>query len=167
MWLLQTSTASGRKRLPFENISVDEWDRVMAVNLRGVFLSTRAVVGQMKAQRRGKIVNISSTTALKGSPFFAHYVTSKAGVIGFTRVLARELGEYNINVNVVAPGQTASLEDEGPEDMKKYQPTARTRSLKRIETPADLVGTVIFLCSSDSDFISGQTLAVDGGAVFN
>jgi 3-oxoacyl-[acyl-carrier protein] reductase len=151
----------------FEELSVDEWDRVMAVNLRGTFLAAKAVVGQMKQQRSGKIVNVSSTTALKGSPFFAHYVASKAGVIGFTRVLARELGEFNINVNALAPGLTASIEDESEEEMGKYQGTAQTRSLKRVEKPADLVGTAIFLCSSDSDFITGQTIAVEGGAVFN
>ncbi len=156
-------------RGPFENISVEEWDRVMAVNLRGVFLCSRAVVPLMKAQGHGKIVNISSGTVYSGTPRFAHYVTSKAGVIGFTRVLAKELGEWNINVNAVAPGLTLSMdEDEDDEARMEYHSTrAGQRSLKRIQRPDDLVGTVAFLCSPDSDFMSGQTLVVDGGLALN
>jgi 3-oxoacyl-[acyl-carrier protein] reductase len=154
-------------RGPFESIPVEEWDRLMAVNLRGVFLCARAVVKYMKAQRRGKIVNISSSTVHMGTSQFAHYVTSKAGVIGFTRVLARELGEYNINVNAVAPGMTLSLDDVAEERLQRYESQAQSRSLKRVEKPEDLVGTIIFLCSSDSDFITGQTLVVDGGISFS
>ncbi len=152
---------------PFENIPVDEWDRVMAVNLRGVFLSSRAVVGQMKKQGYGKIVNISSGTVYKGTPRFAHYVTSKAGVIGFTRVLAKELGEHNIMVNAVAPGLTQSLGDIDDETMQMFERQAESRALKRVQMPEDLVGTVAFLCSADSDFMTGQTLVVDGGAALN
>jgi len=150
-------------RGPFEEISVDEWDRVMSVNLRGVFLCARAVVPTMKQQRRGKIINISSSTVFSGTPRFAHYVTSKAGVIGFTRVLAKELGDWNINVNAVAPGLTQSLEEETDEMQEYHQTRAGQRAIKRLETPDDLVGTVAFLCSSDSDFMTGQTLVVDGG----
>jgi 3-oxoacyl-[acyl-carrier protein] reductase len=151
-------------RVPFEQIPVEEWDRLMAVNLRGVFLCCRAVVPSMKQQRRGKIVNISSGTVFHGSPMRAHYVTSKAGVIGFTRSLARELGAYNINVNAVAPGLTLSMEevDEGRAAMNQQR--LQARALQRTELPADLVGTIVFLCSSDSDFMTGQTLVVDGGA---
>jgi 3-oxoacyl-[acyl-carrier protein] reductase len=150
-------------RGPFEEISVAEWDAVMSVNLRGVFLCTKAVVPHMKQQRRGKIVNISSSTVFSGTPRFAHYVTSKAGVIGFTRVLAKELGEWNINVNAVAPGLTLSLDEESDDMMEYHQTRAGQRALKRLETPQDLVGTVAFLCSPDSDFMTGQTLVVDGG----
>jgi 3-oxoacyl-[acyl-carrier protein] reductase len=150
---------------PFEEIPVDEWDRLMGVNLRGVFLCARAVVPHMKQQRSGKIVNISSGTVMKGTPNVAHYVTSKAGVIGFTRVLARELGEYNICVNAVAPGYTASLEDLGDEEWEMLQrPIIQMRSIKRVQRPEDLVGTVVFLCLPESDFITGQTIVVDGGA---
>jgi 3-oxoacyl-[acyl-carrier protein] reductase len=154
-------------RGPFEEIPVEEWDRVMTVNIKGVFLCCRAVAPYMKEQRRGKIVNISSSTVHMGTPQFAHYVTSKAGVIGLTRVLARELGEHNITVNAVAPGQTLSLDDVPEERLKRYESMAQTRSLKRIQMPRDLVGTVVFLCSSDSDFLTGQTLVVDGGAVMH
>ena len=154
-------------RGPFEEISVAEWDQVMSVNLRGVFLCSKAVVPQMKRQGRGKIVNISSGTVFSGTPRFAHYVTSKAGVIGFTRVLAKELGEWNINVNAVAPGLTLSLDDESEEMIQYHQTRAGQRALKRLETPQDLVGTVAFLCSPDSDFMTGQTLVVDGGSALN
>jgi 3-oxoacyl-[acyl-carrier protein] reductase len=151
-------------RVPFEEIPVEEWDRLMAVNLRGIFLCCRTVVPHMKQQRQGKIVNISSGTVFYGAPLRAHYVTSKAGVIGFTRSLARELGEYNINVNAIAPGLTMSLE--APDDAREAmnQQRIQARALKRTEVPQDLVGTVVFLCSSDSDFMTGQTLVVDGGA---
>ncbi len=155
--------------LPCEQISVEEWDRIMAVNLRGVFLCCRATVPQMKEQRRGKIVNISSGTVFKGVPEMSHYVASKAGVVGFTRALARELGEYSINVNSVAPGFTLSLEEADEATAQELQQYAeknmQARCFKRFETPEDIVGTVVFLCSSESDFITGQTVVVDGGAL--
>jgi 3-oxoacyl-[acyl-carrier protein] reductase len=151
-------------RVPFEQISVEEWDRLMAVNLRGIFLCCRAVVPSMKQQRRGKIVNISSGTVFYGAPLVAHYVTSKAGVIGLTRSLARELGEYAINVNAVAPGLTISTDEVSEGMMAWNQQRLQARSLKRTEVPQDLVGTVVFLCSAESDFMTGQTLVVDGGA---
>ena len=155
----------GLFRGPFDQIPVDEWDRVMAVNLRGIFLCCRAVVSHMKEQGGGKIINISSSTVAQGTPNFAHYVTSKAGVIGFTRSVAREMGEYGINVNAIAPGYTLSMDDEDVDDSVKAtdQRSINNRALARSEKPEDLVGTVIFLCSSDSDFITGQTMAVDGG----
>ncbi len=155
----------GLFRGPFDQIPVDEWDRVMAVNLRGIFLCCRAVVSHMKEQGSGKIINISSSTVAQGTPNFAHYVTSKAGVIGFTRSVAREMGEYGINVNAIAPGYTLSMDDEDVDDSVKAtdQRSINNRALARSEKPEDLVGTVIFLCSSDSDFITGQTMAVDGG----
>jgi 3-oxoacyl-[acyl-carrier protein] reductase len=151
-------------RVPFEQIPVEEWDRLMAVNLRGIFLCCRAVVPYMKQQRRGKIINISSGTVFYGAPLVAHYVTSKAGVIGLTRSLARELGEYNINVNAVAPGLTLSMDEASEARMAQNQQRLQARALKRTEVPQDLVGTIVFLCSSESDFMTGQTLVVDGGA---
>jgi 3-oxoacyl-[acyl-carrier protein] reductase len=151
-------------RVPFDQIPVEEWDRLMAVNLRGVFLCCRAVVPYMKQQSQGKIVNISSGTVFHGSPMAAHYVASKAGVIGFTRSLARELGEYNINVNAIAPGLTISMDEVSDARMTQNQQRVQARALKRTEVPQDLVGTVVFLCSSESDFMTGQTLVVDGGA---
>ena len=118
-------------RGPFEEIPIDEWDRLMAVNLRGVFLSCRAVVPQMKEQGGGKIVNISSGTVFNGSTQMLHYVTSKAGVIGLTRALARELGDYNINVNAVAPGLTVSMDEDDEEKQIRFQTRMQARSLKR------------------------------------
>jgi len=151
-------------RVPFEQLPVEEWDRLMAVNLKGLFLCARAVVPSMKTGRGGKIINISSGTVAFGSPNMAHYVTSKAGVIGFTRALARELGEYNINVNAIAPGLTMSMVDMPEDILERNRQRLSTRCLQRDEVPEDLVGTAIFLCSSDSDFMTGQTLAVDGGS---
>ncbi|MGH7389244.1 MAG: SDR family NAD(P)-dependent oxidoreductase [Candidatus Rokuibacteriota bacterium] len=151
-------------RVPFEKIPVDEWDRLMAVNLRGVFLCCRAVVPAMKAQQRGKIVNISSGTVFYGAPNAAHYVTSKAGVIGLTRSLARELGAYNINVNAIAPGLIISTDEIDPARDAQNQQRLAARSIRRTEWPQDVVGAAVFLCTAESDFITGQTLVVDGGA---
>lgn len=151
-------------RVPFDQIPVDEWDRLMAVNLRGVFLCCRAVAPQMKEQRSGKIVNISSGTVFFGSTNLLHYVTSKAGVIGLTRGLARELGEFNINVNAIAPGLTVSMDEMHEVRSGLNEQRIQARALKRSEMPEDLVGAAVFLCSSDSDFMTGQTMVVDGGA---
>jgi 3-oxoacyl-[acyl-carrier protein] reductase len=151
-------------RVPFEQIPVDEWDRLMAVNLRGIFLCCRAVVPAMKRQRYGKIVNISSGTVFYGAPNAAHYVTSKAGVIGLTRSLARELGEYAITVNAIAPGLTISMDEVDAARDRQNQQRLQARAIKRTEVPEDVVGAAVFLCSTESDFITGQTLVVDGGA---
>src|SRR5436853_2637092 len=151
-------------REPFDRIDPSEWDRMMAVNLRGTWLASCAVIPQMRKQRYGKIINISSGTALKGSASRIHYVTSKAGIIGFTRTLAMEVGKDNICVNCIAPGSTLSEENAGDDIVKYRQAAASTRALQRMEKPEDLVGAVAFFASSDSDFITGQTLVVDGGA---
>ena len=151
-------------RVPFDEIPVDEWDRLMAINLRGIFLCCRAVVPHMKERQSGKIVNISSGTVFFGSTNLLHYVTSQAGVIGLTRGLARELGEFNINVNAIAPGLTISMDESNDVRSGMNQQRIQARALKRSETPEDLVGTAVFLCSSDSDFMTGQTMVVDGGA---
>jgi 3-oxoacyl-[acyl-carrier protein] reductase len=152
---------------PFEEIPVDEWDRVMAVNVRGTFLCARAVAPAMRAAGYGKVVNISSATVWIGRPNYLHYVTSKAAVIGLTRALASELGPDNITVNAVTPGAT---ETEIPRETVTPEQAARIvagQAIKRREVPADLVGVVAFLCSPDSDFMTGQTLNVDGGAAFH
>ena len=149
-----------------DTIDPAEWDRMMAVNLKGLFFCCRAVLPAMRKQKSGKIVNISSGTALTGSAGRIHYVTSKAGVIGFTRTLAREVGDDNINVNAIAPGSTLS-EDNPSEDILKMRGARVTdRCLKRVQLPKDLVGTVLFLSSPLSDFMTGQTVAVDGGVAF-
>ncbi|HLC26886.1 MAG TPA: SDR family oxidoreductase [bacterium] len=153
-------------RVPFDQIPLEEWDRVMTVNLKGLLLSCRAVVPVMRRQKKGKIINISSASIYKGTGNRIHYVTSKAGVVGFTRVLAHELGDDGICVNTVAPGSTLS---ESPDDKSAVtfrQSATSERCLKRIERPDDLVGTILFLSSDDSDFITGQTIVVDGGTSF-
>jgi 3-oxoacyl-[acyl-carrier protein] reductase len=150
-------------RRSWMEIPVQEWDDVMAVNLRGLLLCSRAVVPAMKARGRDKIINISSSRVWDGTPNRLHYTTSKAGVIGFTRALARELGEFNITVNAVTPGMTLS-ETQVATTSNNYAATrASGRALNRDQFPDDLVGTVMFLASVASDFITGQTINVDGG----
>ncbi|MGH3666550.1 MAG: SDR family NAD(P)-dependent oxidoreductase [Egibacteraceae bacterium] len=154
-------------REPLEQLTVAEWDRLMAVNLRGLFLACKAVLPTMRRQRAGKIVNISSGTALSGSPTRIHYVTSKAGVLGFTRSLAREVGPDGITVNAIAPGSTLSEESPSPEVVVQRQQRVGSRALARMQLPEDVVGAVVFFLSSDSDFVTGQTLVVDGGATMH
>ena len=151
-------------RSPFDQISVDEWDRMMSVNVKGTWLASRAVVPQMRKQAYGKIINVSSGTALKGSPSRIHYVTSKAGILGFTKTLANEVGKDGICVNCVAPGSTLSEENPDDDILKMRAQAANARALKRVQTPEDLTGAVVFFASADSDFITGQTLVVDGGS---
>jgi NAD(P)-dependent dehydrogenase (short-subunit alcohol dehydrogenase family) len=151
--------------LKVEEIDVDLWDRVMAVNIRGPFLMVKHVVPHMIARKYGKIVNIGSGTAARGIPNFSHYVTSKGAVTSFTRAISRELGEHGICVNTLAPGYTLSetgLQNAAHVAQSKAAAVQR-RSIKRDEYPEDLLGTLIYLCSSDSDFVTGQVLAVDGG----
>jgi 3-oxoacyl-[acyl-carrier protein] reductase len=148
---------------PFNQLDIKEWDRVMEVNLKGPFLCARAVFPYMQAQKAGKIINITSDTFFMGRKHMAHYVASKGGVIGLTRVLANELGEYNINVNCIAPGSTFSEDSHDLEGLERRKQILPLRALKRVEYPEDLVGTVVFLASSESDFITGQTIAVNGG----
>jgi 3-oxoacyl-[acyl-carrier protein] reductase len=149
-----------------ETIDPAEWDRLMAVNLRGLFFCCRAVLPNMRAQKSGKIINIASGTVFAGSPGRIHYVTSKAATIGFTRTLAREVGEYNINVNVLAPGNTLSEEKPTEETIRLRQSSAGLRALKRVQVPQDVVGAMLFLASPLSDFMTGQTVNVDGGISF-
>jgi 3-oxoacyl-[acyl-carrier protein] reductase len=155
---------SALKKKPFMEIDSEEWDRVMAVNVKGLFLCVKAVYPAMKRQGKGKIINISSGTMLNGSPFFLHYVSSKAGVIGFTRALAREVGGDNICVNSIMPGLTiSSANQEGVMSAEQLADRRKRRSIQRDQYPQDLVGTVIFLASDDSDFMTGQSISVDGG----
>jgi NAD(P)-dependent dehydrogenase (short-subunit alcohol dehydrogenase family) len=153
------------QRQPFHEISTEDWDRVSAVNIKGPFLCSKAVFPQMKQQRSGKIINISSSTAFSGTPLFLHYVASKAALIGMTRSLAREVGEFGICVNAVAPGLVQHEGQNAPEEFTAFQ--LKARSLKRLETPADLLGVLLYLASSDSDFVTGQTILVDGGSMFH
>jgi NAD(P)-dependent dehydrogenase (short-subunit alcohol dehydrogenase family) len=150
------------------DIDVELWDRVMAINLRGPFLMMKHVAPHMKAQRYGKIINIGSGTAYVGIPHILHYVTSKGGVTAFTRATSRELGEHGIRVNTLMPGFTMSdsVINENPVHVRTAQPRAvASRAIKRDEKPEDLLGALIFLCSAESDFVTGQNIAVDGGHV--
>lgn len=144
---------------------VADWDRIMAVNLKGVFLCCKAVVPQMKGQKRGKIINQASSAFHYGSTGLPHYVASKGGVVALTRALARELGDWGINVNAIAPGFT--LSEAGKRRNESFITTQRNvRSIKQDLYPKDMVGTVVFLASSLSDALTGQTIVVDGGSIF-
>ncbi len=151
----------------FDEIPLHEWDRVMLVNLKGTWLCCRAVVPYMKKQKSGKIINISSGSTFSGVGRRIHYTTSKSGLLGFTRTLARELGDFGITVNTVAPGAVLS---EDNRDMRAaaqrgVERAVEPRCLKRVQVPEDLLGPIVFLCSNDSDFMTGQTMIVDGGTV--
>ena len=155
----------GLKRRPFYEIDPDEWDLVMKVNVKGAFLCTRAVFPYMKNQGYGKIVNIASEVFFTGSHGFAHYVASKGGIIGMTRALAIELGPHGIRINCVAPGFTDTEASRGIADVTKYD-TSKT-PLGRVVKPEDLTGAALYLASTDSDFVTGQTILVDGGRVMH
>jgi NAD(P)-dependent dehydrogenase (short-subunit alcohol dehydrogenase family) len=153
---------------PFEQISNQEWTRVMEVNTLGPFICAKAVVPAMREKGGGRIINIASTSAIKGTPNMLHYVASKGAIIAFTRSLARELGAFNITVNAVAPGFTLSDGVLQNDMQSKMSDMARTlsRSIQRDQMPSDIIGAVAFFASEAASFITGQTLVVDGGAVF-
>ena len=150
----------------FDEIPEDEWDRMMRINVKGVWLCVKAVSPQMKKQGKGKIINVSSGTTLKGNPGLLHYVASKGAIIGMTRSLARELGEYGINVNCIAPGFTLTEASYLLAGGEAKASVIASRALKRHEMPEDVIGVVIFLSSNLSDFLTGQTIAVNGGDSF-
>ena len=152
----------------FTEIDVDLWDKVMAINLRGPFLMAKHVAPEMAKRQYGKIINIGSGTACRGIPWMLHYVTTKGGIMAMTRSMSRELGDDGIRVNTLMPGFTLSdsIVNENPGHVETARNRAiASRALKRDEQPEDLIGTLIFLSSADSDFITGQTIAVDGGNV--
>jgi NAD(P)-dependent dehydrogenase (short-subunit alcohol dehydrogenase family) len=168
--LINNAALAGRLTLkPFTAIESGEWDAVMAVNVRGAFECAKAVVPHMRARRYGKIINVASGTAFKGTPLLMHYVASKGAVMAMTRALARELGDDGIRVNCLAPGLTLSENMRTNPDWSPSITAANiaTRALKRDELPEDLVGAVLFLASGDSDFVTGQTIVVDGGSVMH
>jgi NAD(P)-dependent dehydrogenase (short-subunit alcohol dehydrogenase family) len=154
---------------PFERISAEEWRKVMDVNVMGMFLCCKAVAGEMRKNKSGRIINLSSGTPFKGIPFLLHYTTSKGAVIALTRALAKELGPDNILVNAIAPGFTLSDGVLANEVQMKHfrEVSAKARTLVRDQHPSDLVGAVKFFAGPDSSFITGQTLVVDGGAYFH
>jgi 3-oxoacyl-[acyl-carrier protein] reductase len=153
-------------RVGIEELSEDEWDLVYRVNMKGMFLVSKAVVPHMKKQRYGKIVNIGSSSMLDGAGGRIHYTSAKAAVVGFTRVLAHELGEYNVCVNTLSPGSTLSEANPTPEIIKMREAAVQKRVIKRVQTPDDLIGPMLFLVSPDSDFMTGQMLVADGGTKF-
>ena len=154
---------------PFEQIPLEEWRQVMDVNVASMFLMCREVVPVMRDRGGGKIVNISSGTPFRGVPFLLHYVTSKGAIVTLTRALAKELGKDNVLVNCVAPGFTLSAGVEAhPEVIEKLRDVSvAARTLQRDQVPEDVVGAVVFLCGPGSDFVTGQTMVIDGGQYFN
>ncbi|MDA8126930.1 MAG: SDR family oxidoreductase [Deltaproteobacteria bacterium] len=154
-------------RVPFYELSLAEWNRVIAVNLTGSFLCCRAVFPYMRAQGGGKIINVASGQFFQPVATYAHYIASKGGIVGLTRALAKEMGEFHINVNCVVPGGLIAEQVASEEELRSRQNAASRRAIKRIENADDVVGTIMFLASGDSDFITGQTLVIDGGAVMH
>lgn len=150
------------------NMDVEIWDKVMAVNVRGTFLMCKHVAPLMAARRHGKIVNITSGVAYKGMGGMAHYATSKGAITTFTRSLSKELGPFNVCVNNLAPG--AIMSDtivQNAAHMERYHTgSVASRAMRRDAYPKDLEGALLFLASGDSDFITGQTIAVDGGSIY-
>jgi 3-oxoacyl-[acyl-carrier protein] reductase len=151
---------------PFEEIPDDEWDRVLAVNVKGAWLCARAVAPAMRRQGRGKIVNVSSTTVPTAPPGFAHYVASKAAIVGLTRSLARELGTDGICVNTLTPDYIAFDRDYDNRQPEMARALAAQRIFSREQAPEDMVGALQFLLGRGSDFVTGQNISVNGGRVF-
>ncbi len=153
-------------RRPFEDIPLEEWRQVMDVNITGCFICASAVIPQMRKAGWGRIINISSSTVPQGIPYFLHYVTSKSALIGMSRAMAREVGSDGITVNAVLPGMIETeMENVGRTDEGR-QHVIGAQSLKRQQIPEDMVGTLLFLASPASGFMTGQSLCVDGGAAF-
>ncbi|MFD0715578.1 SDR family NAD(P)-dependent oxidoreductase [Paenibacillus sp. GCM10027626] len=155
-------------RKDWTDITSEEWDRVLAVNLKSCFLLAKAVYPHMRQKGKGKIINVSSVTFWSGQKHFLHYVSSKGGMIGFTRALAREVGEFGIHVNAITPGavQTEQELKDFPGETEQREMAdyfASVQCFVRRQVPSDVTGTFIFLASEDSDFITGQTINVDGG----
>lgn len=151
---------------PFGEISLDEWNSVLSVNVTGAFLCTRAFAPAMIEKRHGKIVNVSSSTVWIGRPGYLHYVTSKSALIGMTRALASELGPHGVMVNAFTPGATRTEVERSTMSEQRWAEVATQTALGRYGTPEDMVGVVLFLASPESDFMTGQVMNIDGGRSF-
>ena len=151
----------------FDEISDEEWDSVLAVNVKGAWLCARAVAPAMRRQGRGKVVNVSSMTVPTAPPGFAHYVTSKAAIVGLTRALARELGPHGICVNTLTPDYIAFDRDYDNRQPDMAPTLAAQRIFAREQEPEDMVGALLFLVGRGSDFVTGQNIWVNGGRAFN
>jgi len=158
---------SAIEKKPFDEISDEEWSRVFDVNVRGAWLCARAVAPAMKKQGRGKIVNVSSMTVPTAPPGFAHYIASKAAIVGLTRALARELGPYGVCVNTLTPDYIAFDRDYDNRQPEMAPALAAQRVFAREQQPDDMVGTLLYLVGPGSDFVTGQNIWVNGGRAFN
>jgi 3-oxoacyl-[acyl-carrier protein] reductase len=152
------------KMRPFEQIPIEEWDRVLHVNVTGVMLCCRAVTPTMREVRWGRIINISSGSISLGRPNYLHYTTSKSALIGMTRSMARELGAYGITVNAVLPGPVFTEIPRETVTLAQKEVLVGMQCVPRAEEPRDLIGTMLFLASEGSGFVTGQSITVDGGA---
>jgi 3-oxoacyl-[acyl-carrier protein] reductase len=155
------------EKKPFDELTVDEWDRMFAVNVRGTWLCCRAVAPSMKESGGGRIVNVSSMTVPGGVPLFLHYVASKAAIVGLTRALARELGEFGICVNAIAPDYVPHDPAYTAQQPEMAAAIANQRCFRRDMTADDLVGTLLYLVGPGAEFVTGQTLYVNGGRLFS
>jgi NAD(P)-dependent dehydrogenase (short-subunit alcohol dehydrogenase family) len=150
---------------PFDLLTFDKWKKMLEINLHGLFLMSKAILPSMKAQNFGRIINMSSNTIWLGTPYLVHYVTSKMGIIGFTRALASEVGQFGVTVNAITVGLTATQRPAGSRLMQGsiLEHLLPPQAIHRAETPEDLAGIVSFLASAESSIITGQTINVDGG----
>jgi 3-oxoacyl-[acyl-carrier protein] reductase len=154
------------KMRPFTDIPLDEWEQVLRVNITGPFLMARAVAAPMKKQGWGRIVNIGSAAATMGRPHYLHYITSKSALEGMSRSLARELGPHGITVNTILPGAVTTEIERDTVTPEQKQAMIAMRCVAREQTPSDLIGTMLFLSSAASAFLTGQSITVDGGLTF-